>query len=302
MKNVATENVLNAADMLRAARQAGRLTQAELAIRCRTSQATVSDIERGRRQPSVELLDRLLRACDHRLTVVGPGSTQIDPLDLMLLRDQAQRPPAERLGRLRQLFQLKGLAVPPSDPPAKVTTTLKRLDMRAVQLDPEELLKALTDGGVDFVVIGGIAALLRGDIVTTEDVDVAPRHTPDNFAALAQVLNKLQAPLMVSINELDPATLDLPVTANTFTGLTSARFLTEHGVLDVALRRADGRSYEHWETRASPVVLTNGAHVLVAALDDIIASKAEASQPVGRYALARLRTARDLLGHEAEDQ
>ena len=168
--------------------------------------------------------------------------------------------------------------------------------MRVVQLDPEALLKALTAGGVDFVVTGGVAAILRGDIVTTEDADIVPRDTGANFKALAQVLASLNSRLMVAINELQPAAVDVPVTAEMLEGLTAGRFLTEHGVLDVAIWRADGTSYEYWSRAATPVVLANGAHVMVAALDDLIASKAEANRPTGRYALARLRVARDILG------
>lgn len=289
-------DALDTASALRSARRWAGLSQAELATRSETSQAAISEIERGRRQPSVDLLDRLLRTFGHQVTVVGPEAMQVDPQDLRHLHDQAQRPPAERLACLRQLFQLKGLAVPSADPPAAVAAMIQRIDMRVVQLDPEALLKALVDGGVDFVLVGGVAAILRGDIITTEDADIVPRDSRDNFEALAHVLTSLNARLLVAINDLEPATVGLPITANTFAELTSGRFLTEHGVLDVGLWRADGTSYEYWAQRAAPVDLANGARVVVAALDDIIASKAEASRPMGRYALARLRAARDIRG------
>ncbi len=61
---------------LRQARLRARLSQAELARRTGTSQATISAYERGRKQPSVETLDRLLAAAGARLTVV-PG---VEPL------------------------------------------------------------------------------------------------------------------------------------------------------------------------------------------------------------------------------
>lgn len=301
MDGLTPDDAWDAAHTLRSARRTAGLSQTDLATRSATSQAAISEIERGRRQPSVELFDRLLRACGHKITVV-PERLEVDPHDLLLLRDQAQRRPAERLGRLRQLFGLKGLAVPPVDPPTGVTATIERVDMRVVQLDPEALLKALADGGVDFVVTGGIAAILRGDIVMTEDADIVPRDSRTNFEALAHVLASLNSRLIVAINELQPATVDVPITAETFAGLTAGRFLTEHGVLDVALWRADGTSYDYWARRATPVVLTNRAHVMVAALDDLIASKAEASRPMGRYELARLRAARDILGDREQTQ
>lgn len=59
---------MRAARMLRDARRAAGLTQAELAARAGTSQATLSAYERGRKDPSAATLDRLLRAAGRRLT------------------------------------------------------------------------------------------------------------------------------------------------------------------------------------------------------------------------------------------
>jgi transcriptional regulator with XRE-family HTH domain len=54
---------------LRDARRRGRLTQADLARRAGTSQATISAYENGRKRPSVETLARLLAATGARLSV-----------------------------------------------------------------------------------------------------------------------------------------------------------------------------------------------------------------------------------------
>jgi transcriptional regulator with XRE-family HTH domain len=64
---------MDAAKTLREARKRAGLTQAELARRARTSQATISAYERGRKDPSVATLSRLLAAMGLRLEVVqGP--------------------------------------------------------------------------------------------------------------------------------------------------------------------------------------------------------------------------------------
>ena len=57
---------------LRDARRRAGLSQAALAERTGTSQATISAYESGRKQPSVDTLSRLLAAMDQRLTV-QPG-------------------------------------------------------------------------------------------------------------------------------------------------------------------------------------------------------------------------------------
>ncbi len=55
--------------VLRLQREAAGLTQAALAARCGTSQATVSAYECRHKQPSVSTVERLLAACGARLSV-----------------------------------------------------------------------------------------------------------------------------------------------------------------------------------------------------------------------------------------
>jgi transcriptional regulator with XRE-family HTH domain len=70
--------------VIRDARLSAGLSQAELATRSRTSQATVSAYESGRKQPSVATLTRLLAATGRRL-VVAPAA-RFEPS-----REQQQR-------------------------------------------------------------------------------------------------------------------------------------------------------------------------------------------------------------------
>lgn len=60
---------MNAPSAIRDARRRAGLTQVRLAARAGTSQATLSAYENGRKQPSVETLDRLLAAAGARLEV-----------------------------------------------------------------------------------------------------------------------------------------------------------------------------------------------------------------------------------------
>ncbi len=61
---------MNIAGELRTARTRAGLSQVELAQRTETSQATVSAYERGRKEPSVATLERLLAALGSRLAVM----------------------------------------------------------------------------------------------------------------------------------------------------------------------------------------------------------------------------------------
>ncbi len=54
-----------------------------------------------------------------------------------------------------------------------------------------QLLKLLVDGGVDFVVVGGIAAIFHGAQLVTFDLDVCVRFDADTCGRLIRVLAPL---------------------------------------------------------------------------------------------------------------
>lgn len=63
--------------------------------------------------------------------------------------------------------------------------------------DHLEILRALSRGNVKFVVIGQIAASLRGSAIPTFDVDVCYERSPGNIRRLVAVLRQLNARLRV---------------------------------------------------------------------------------------------------------
>lgn len=67
---------MNTADEIRSARRDAGLTQAELARRSGTSQATISAYEHGAKTPSPETLGRVLAAAGRRLTT-APASRPV---------------------------------------------------------------------------------------------------------------------------------------------------------------------------------------------------------------------------------
>jgi transcriptional regulator with XRE-family HTH domain len=101
---------MEAAEVLRRARQRQGITQRELANRAGTSQPVVSAYEHGRRDPSIGTLARLVAATGERLVVdLAPPSSDLPPpatreehaerlVDLLLLVDAL---PARPAGPLR---------------------------------------------------------------------------------------------------------------------------------------------------------------------------------------------------------
>ncbi len=110
MASLQNDSALDAGAAVRAARLRAGLSQAELAHRTGTSQAAVSDIERGRREPTVEKFDLILRQCGHRLVVEFDGHHGVDPHDAELLRLNLELTPAERLAQMGRMLRLRGLA------------------------------------------------------------------------------------------------------------------------------------------------------------------------------------------------
>jgi transcriptional regulator with XRE-family HTH domain len=62
---------MTAGELIRARRQAHRLTQRQLAMRAGTSQAAIAQIESGRRSPTHDTLEKLLMAMGEELDLEG---------------------------------------------------------------------------------------------------------------------------------------------------------------------------------------------------------------------------------------
>jgi len=59
--------------------------------------------------------------------------------------------------------------------------------------DMVKILAEIEAGGVEFIVVGGVAAVLQAVPIVTMDVDIVHRRTPENTARLMDVLSRLKA-------------------------------------------------------------------------------------------------------------
>jgi len=57
--------------------------------------------------------------------------------------------------------------------------------------DLEALLRALGAANMDYIVVGGAAAVILGAPTTTQELAIVPSQTPDNIARLSSVLTEL---------------------------------------------------------------------------------------------------------------
>ena len=81
--------------LVREARAAAGLTQAELARRLQTTQSAIARLERPGANPTVDTLVRLMQTTGHRLEL--SATPALAPNDETLIAARMQRTPAQRL-------------------------------------------------------------------------------------------------------------------------------------------------------------------------------------------------------------
>lgn len=151
---------------------------------------------------------------------------------------------------------------------------------------PDELLEVLERHEVLYVVIGGLAAELRGSPYVTQGVDVTPARTRDNFIRLAAALRELDARLRVPDVEYP---VEVPLDERSFEQATTWTYVTKHGYLDVAPLPDGTRGYDDLRRAATREQLTDTLSISVAALADVIRSKEAAGREKDRAVLPVLR-------------
>jgi hypothetical protein len=141
---------------------------------------------------------------------------------------------------------------------------------------------------VDFVVVGGIAARLRGAPLLTQDVDVTPATDRRNLERLATALEDLDARLRTA-NE--PDGVPFPFDPSLLESATVWTLTTKHGDLDLVLSPAGTGGYRDLITDADDlkVAVKPDLMVKVASLADVIRSKEAAGREKDRAALPLLR-------------
>jgi len=133
--------------------------------------------------------------------------------------------------------------------------------------DPIPLLAALGDGGVDFVLIGGVAGGSYGATFGTFDVDVAYSRDGENLERLVGVLKELRATLRGA-----PPGLPFQLDARTFREEANFTFNTRSGALDVLADPLGAPPYAALRSDAT-IIKLEGRDIRVASLDHLIAMK-----------------------------
>lgn len=150
-----------------------------------------------------------------------------------------------------------------------------------------DILQVLYRHGVDFLLVGGVAAILEGAPVSTFDLDVVILPSPENHLHLLAALEALHA------RYLDPAGRHIVPDLEKLETLRLHQLLTDHGPLDVLRSIGRGSTYADLLDETREIELA-GLRIRVLRLEAIIRSKEEANREKDRAALPVLRRALEL--------
>ena len=164
--------------------------------------------------------------------------------------------------------------------------------------DPEAMLAALAECRVRFILIGGMAAVLHGDVGVTLDIDVVPERTALNLERLAEALRRLGARIRT---EGEPRGLSFDCSTAFFRDLppeSIVNMTTEAGDLDVTFCPSGTSGFDDLRRDAIEIEAADRLHVWVASLEDVIRSKEAAARDKDRVAVPRLRRLLDRIRGE----
>lgn len=136
-----------------------------------------------------------------------------------------------------------------------------------------EIIRILTEAQVEFVIVGGISAVLQGAPVVTRDLDICYRRTAENHARLAKALAPLKPRLRALPadvpNVFDARSLDLGSNFTLEVGGESLDLLGEMSALG---------GFEQIAAQADEMEVS-GHRVKVLSLADLIRTKKAANRP-----------------------
>ena len=151
-----------------------------------------------------------------------------------------------------------------------------------------ELLRRLVDGEVDFVVIGGIAAIAHGSPQVTQDLDIAYATGEANLERLGSVLVALGTTLR-GVTDGVPFVPD----GQTLRRTRMLTLDTSEGPLELLAEPDGAGSYAGLRANAIEATVS-GATVRIAGLEDLLAMKKAAGRPKDRVYVEELEAIRRL--------
>lgn len=150
-------------------------------------------------------------------------------------------------------------------------------------------LTAMHASGAEFILVGGLAAVIQGAPIQTYDIDLVYARTPQNIDRLLSVLNSIDA-----IFRIQPDRRLRP-NATHLQGRGHLNLITRFGPLDLLATIGEGLTYEDLLSHSRPLFITETIEIQVLKLEQLIAIKEQLAGEKDLAVLPILRqTAREL--------
>jgi len=145
------------------------------------------------------------------------------------------------------------------------------------------ILQAFSESGVEFLVVGGLAAVLNGAPINTWDLDLVHSRASANISRLLPVLDDLDAVFRIQPERrIKPGTSHLASSGH-------LNLTTRYGPLDLLGTIGRGLGYEDLLPHAVEKKIAEGVSVKVLDLPTLIALKEELGDEKDRAMLPILR-------------
>ncbi len=150
--------------------------------------------------------------------------------------------------------------------------------------DLNQLLKTLLSHNLDFLIVGGFAAVVHGSSHVTKDLDISMLINQENVDKLRLALKDLEPRHRMNPSP-KPSFLEEP---KNISGLQNIYLETNAGILDVVSLDKNLGSFDDLKSRATQVNLF-GFNCYVLSLDDLIRVKETMRRPKDLIVLDELK-------------
>ncbi len=155
--------------------------------------------------------------------------------------------------------------------------------------DLSKLLRKLLENEIDFVLIGGFAAVVHGSTLVTQDLDICSSMTVENIEKLRVVLKNYN-PIHRMNREAKLSFLDHP---KSIEGLNNIYLETDLGILDILSETQPAGNFETIKNNSIEISLY-GHQCKVISIDDLIKVKESMSRPKDLQAVLELKKIKEL--------
>ena len=144
------------------------------------------------------------------------------------------------------------------------------------------LLSRLSDNGVDYVLISGMAAILHGANVVTRDVDIVTSMEFENILRIEAALRPVRPRW-----RMRPDRQPLGQDEASLRGLKNLYLETDEGVIDILGELPDVCTFEELVGRTQAIEV-EGLSIKLIDIDTLIAAKRAAGRPRDLYTIRLL--------------